>query len=95
MSKQRLGERFSGTRYIAVIKADGATGVSLVHHWETPAIWDAANEADWPWINGMKNGVLIRLKLTEHEDVVLDGCCEITLDDIVEIENEMLEDSDE
>lgn len=94
MNKQRLGERFSGTRYVAMVEAD-SMGVSGTARFEDDAIWDAAQAAGWPWRNGMRRGVLIRLKLTEREDVVQDGWCPITAEDIEQIELDILEDGDE
>lgn len=94
MSKQRLGERFSGTRYIAVIKADGNIGVSNSAILEDDAIWDAACGAGWPWTNGMECGVLVRLKLTERGGLMGDGYCEITPEDLTQIELDILEDGE-
>ena len=95
MSKQRLGDRFSGTRYIAVIKADGEYGVSGTAILEDDAIWDAACAAGWPWQKGMEFGILIRLTLSTYGSIVQDGTCEITPEDIDQIERDILEDSDE
>ena len=94
MSKQRLGERFFDTRYVAVILADtfGVSGTAIL---EDDAIWDAAQAAGWPWQNGMKFGVLVRLTLSARGYIIQDGACEIVPEDLEQIELDILEDGDE
>ena len=95
MSKQRLGERFGGTRYVAVATAGGFTGVSSVWCHEEEAIWNALEGTGWFDGKPFESCILIRLKLTEREDVVEDGWCKVTAEDANELWLESLEDNDE
>ncbi len=79
---------------VVVTADDRRIGDPLCTH-EDFAIWDAAEEADWPWQKEFQGGVLIKLKLTEREDVKQERWCEITQADIEQLEKEYMEDDDE
>lgn len=96
MSEQRLGDRFSGTRYVAVVFKGSKTGTSGACMFEDDAIWNAACDIDWPLGEGVTRGVLLRLDIDHRDNIRLGGICNVTPTDISDVAIKMqIEEEDE